>query len=59
MIGGVIMTNDKIPTHYEIMNYWRYKRITDNNIVEDCPEFCSNVIPDPDIPQCFACGQLI
>ena len=53
------MRDNNMPSHYDILNYWRRKRITESYDIEDCPDFCSNIICDPDIPKCFACGQLI
>lgn len=53
------MRDTNMPSNYEIVNYWRRRNITDDYTIEDCPDFCSNIICDPDIPKCFACGQLI
>ena len=54
------MRNDKnMPSQYEIMDYWRRKSVTENFTIKDVPEFCSNIVPDPDVPVCFACGQIM
>lgn len=49
-------------SHYEIMNYWKNKCITSENIVTDWNENLVNeisVVVDEEFPQCWACGKFI
>ena len=48
-----------MPTHYDIAMYWKTKYIQDNGTLVDCPEYCSNILSEPDCPICFACGKIL